>query len=154
MHALELVHMHTTLLISRSTVSLWDLLCFKIRTRAFAFRSFFSRCTTLQLLNILFLFTNFLFTSKSDNQFFVVFKKILFLYIIYLTWWWQLWLSNRQVFIWSLYRVRVHKWIVNEVFSPFFSLWNSLSAMLGSPIFITIHDVVCHIAVSLSKSTP
>jgi hypothetical protein len=55
-HACTWTHtfVHTTLSISRSTVSLRDLLCFKIQTCMHAFLSFFSHCTTLERSNILF----------------------------------------------------------------------------------------------------
>jgi hypothetical protein len=62
-HALELVH--TTLSISCSTVSLWDLLCFQIWTHTHAFLSFFPRCTTLIRSINLFLFTNFYYLHQN-----------------------------------------------------------------------------------------
>ncbi len=55
-HILELEH--TTLSISRSTVSLQDLFVLKINPISHAFLSFFSRCTMLKRSNILCPFTN------------------------------------------------------------------------------------------------
>jgi hypothetical protein len=49
---------HTTLSISRSTLSLRDPSCFKLNPVTHAFLSFFSQCTTLDRSNISFLFTN------------------------------------------------------------------------------------------------
>jgi hypothetical protein len=59
-HACTWTRTYNSLDLSCSTVSLWDLSCFKIRTRTHAFLSFFSHCTTLECSIILFLFTNFI----------------------------------------------------------------------------------------------
>jgi hypothetical protein len=53
-----------TLFISSSTLPLWDLSCFKLNPLSHAFLSLFSRCTTLNCLNISFLFTNLIIYIK------------------------------------------------------------------------------------------